>query len=55
MEISDNGTEKDNNSTKENPGSLGMELIDSLVLQLDGVMTLNKTKGYHYTIKIPKI
>jgi len=55
LEISDNGTEKDNNSTKENHGSLGMELIDSLVLQLDGVMTLNKTKGYHYTIKIPKI
>jgi two-component sensor histidine kinase len=54
LEISDDG----NGGVEEKegkPSSLGMELIDSLVSQLDGVMTLDKTNGYHYTIQIPKI
>ncbi|MBL4623934.1 MAG: hypothetical protein JKY42_02155 [Flavobacteriales bacterium] len=44
-----------NNNDKEKPASLGLELVDSLVMQLDGEMTLEKSKGYHYTILIPEI
>ena len=54
LETSDNGDGNSENN-KEKPTSLGMELVDSLVMQLDGEMTLDKTNGYHYMIRIPKI
>ncbi len=53
LNISDNGIgdEQDSNNT----GSLGLELIDSLVEQIDGTYSLEKKNGYHYSIAIPKI
>ena len=53
LEISDNGSGESKEPVKSN--SLGLELIDSLVQQLDGFYELKKDNGYHYVISIPKI
>lgn len=57
LELSDNGRGDVENADDSGTATatLGMELIESLVTQIDGVMTLDKTNGYHYTIKIPQI
>lgn len=54
LELSDNGV-GESGASSSNESSLGMELIDSLVTQIDGVMKLDKSVGYHYTIEIPQI
>ncbi|MCH2224032.1 MAG: tetratricopeptide repeat protein [Crocinitomicaceae bacterium] len=53
LEVSDDGNGGEAKSVK--PSSLGLELIDSLVCQLDGDYELSTENGYSYIIRIPKI
>jgi len=54
LSISDNGNGENSANDKET-NSLGTELIDSLVTQLDGNLSLDKGNGYNYTITIPEL
>ena len=51
LTISDNGTGIPENFDLENPDSLGMQLVTSLVDQLDGELELKRDGGTEFTIR----
>lgn len=53
--FSDNGIGLSNDINIENPKTLGLQLINSLVGQLDGIMDLDISKGTKYIIKFKDI
>lgn len=50
LKVADNGVGFPNNIDFENPDSLGLKLVNNLVEQLDGTITLNNTLGTVFTI-----
>ncbi|HZW38017.1 MAG TPA: PAS domain S-box protein [Ignavibacteriaceae bacterium] len=51
LTISDNGVGIPKDVDLENSKTLGLQLVNDLVLQLDGKLNLNRTKGTKFTIK----
>ncbi|HIA10491.1 MAG TPA: PAS domain S-box protein [Flavobacteriales bacterium] len=52
LNYSDDGVGFLREKVRDNPNALGLVLIDSFVMQIDGSMEVNSTKGgTHYTIK----
>jgi len=49
--VSDNGIGMDENNLKSN--TMGMDLINSLVDQVDGTISYKKNNGSHFTITLP--
>jgi two-component sensor histidine kinase len=54
LELEDNGNGCAEQADLDSE-SLGTELINSLVQQIDGTLKLDRSQGYHYTINIPKL
>ncbi|AKB37148.1 sensory transduction histidine kinase [Methanosarcina siciliae C2J] len=52
LTISDNGTGISDNVDMENSDSLGLQLVNILVEQLEGEMEVKREKGTEFTIKI---
>ena len=51
LSVSDNGTGFPEDMDFRNTASLGMQLVTSLVKQLDGVIELDRTEGTSFTIE----
>ncbi|MCS3924666.1 hypothetical protein [Methanosalsum natronophilum] len=54
FEMGDNGAGIPRSTNSCNSRSLGLRLIDMLVLQLGAKIDIDCTQGTHYTIKIKK-
>lgn len=55
LKVSDDGIGIPESLDLENPDTLGMQLINTLVEQLDGELKLNRKNGTEFTIKFPVI
>ena len=55
MVIADNGIGLPENLDYENTDSLGLQLVNNLVRQLDGQITLDRSKGTSFTISFQEL